>query len=244
MKYYRIKDLIVYLKDGKQIVSITIESNETRLFLDPIDLVAQSNLSIIELDLLVGNFISFEYFNEGEILKSGRTYYKGKSNIIKNFSIKIEKRNYDTNFKQFLKIIEVFNFVKNNNLIIGLKTEVNSIIFIADKKLRRITGLNKDNYFYLEGSYIFPEYFQIGENVNINTNLPFEKCLKSNVLLKFLNLRLKDGFKTIKDIKSIATGNKFNVSYESDPYDYSNWLEDISGSDDPEIMNDVYWNLD
>lgn len=241
MIYYRIKDLVVYLKSGKQIVSITLESNKDRLFLDPIELVERSNLSIIELDLLIGNFISFEYFKEGEILKSGRTYYNGKSNIIKNFTLKIEKVNNIYNIKPFLKIIEVFDFVKNNKLIIGLKTESNRTIFIADKKLSRITGLNRNDYFYLEGSYIYPVYFQIGENVNINTNLPFEKCLKSDVLLKFLNLRLKDGCKTVKELKSIVLEDRYN---DSDAYDYSNWLEDISGTDDPEIMNDVYWNLD
>lgn len=27
-------------------------------------------------------------------------------------------------------------------------------------------------------------------------------------------------------------------------YDRSNWLMDAAGTDDPEVMNDVYWNLD
>ena len=27
-------------------------------------------------------------------------------------------------------------------------------------------------------------------------------------------------------------------------YDDRNWLADASGTNDPEIMNDVYWNLD
>ncbi|WP_158838314.1 hypothetical protein [Polaribacter sp. L3A8] len=27
-------------------------------------------------------------------------------------------------------------------------------------------------------------------------------------------------------------------------YNESNWLEDAAGTDNPEVMNDVYWNLD
>lgn len=27
-------------------------------------------------------------------------------------------------------------------------------------------------------------------------------------------------------------------------YNESNWLEDVAGTDNPEVMNDVYWNLD
>lgn len=42
--------------------------------------------------------------------------------------------------------------------------------------------------------------------------------------------------------------NEYQPSYENDDYysDYNsdNWLIDAAGSDDPEVMNDVYWNLD
>jgi len=30
----------------------------------------------------------------------------------------------------------------------------------------------------------------------------------------------------------------------SDDYDSNDWLRDVAGTDDPEVMNDVYWNLD
>jgi len=32
--------------------------------------------------------------------------------------------------------------------------------------------------------------------------------------------------------------------YYYDDYNSSNWLSDAAGTDDPEVMNDVYWNLD
>ena len=34
----------------------------------------------------------------------------------------------------------------------------------------------------------------------------------------------------------------FNYDYREESYD--NWLEEAAGTDDPETMNDVYWNLD
>lgn len=34
----------------------------------------------------------------------------------------------------------------------------------------------------------------------------------------------------------------FNYDYREESYD--NWLADAAGTDDPETMNDVYWNLD
>lgn len=33
-------------------------------------------------------------------------------------------------------------------------------------------------------------------------------------------------------------------SYDDYHYDRNNWLVDAAGTDDPEVMNDVYWNLD
>jgi len=37
--------------------------------------------------------------------------------------------------------------------------------------------------------------------------------------------------------------NDYDYNYD-DYYDSSNWLADAAGTDDPEVMNDVYWNLD
>lgn len=42
---------------------------------------------------------------------------------------------------------------------------------------------------------------------------------------------------------TIERHEDFKKSYYN-YYDSSNWLADASGTDDPEVMNDVYWNLD
>jgi len=36
----------------------------------------------------------------------------------------------------------------------------------------------------------------------------------------------------------------FDYDYSDYSYDSDNWLRDAAGTDDPEVMNDVYWNLD
>lgn len=33
-------------------------------------------------------------------------------------------------------------------------------------------------------------------------------------------------------------------TYTNEPYDKNNWLEDAAGTNDPDVMNDVFWNLD
>lgn len=41
------------------------------------------------------------------------------------------------------------------------------------------------------------------------------------------------------------TDNDYYDSYNDDYYyDSNDWLVDAAGSNDPEVMNDVYWNLD
>ena len=44
----------------------------------------------------------------------------------------------------------------------------------------------------------------------------------------------KSSFKTISD-------NNYDNEYY---YNSDDWLKDAAGTDDPETMNDVYWNLD
>lgn len=50
--------------------------------------------------------------------------------------------------------------------------------------------------------------------------------------------------------KNLLTYKEEKQDEDYDDYDYenynssNNWLRDAAGTDDPETMNDVYWNLD
>lgn len=48
---------------------------------------------------------------------------------------------------------------------------------------------------------------------------------------------------TIEKYEEYQESYDYDYDYD-DYYDNSNWLADAAGTDDPEVMNDVYWNLD
>lgn len=60
--------------------------------------------------------------------------------------------------------------------------------------------------------------------------------------IKWLPEEIKNKL-TIQGIKfeNLKRKTKNTNNYK---YNESNWLEDAAGTDNPEIMNDVYWNLD
>lgn len=63
--------------------------------------------------------------------------------------------------------------------------------------------------------------------------------------IKWFSKNIKDKInKQGIDFEDFRQENKYSNYSNSYEYDDSNWLADAAGTDDPEIMNDVYWNLD
>jgi hypothetical protein len=66
----------------------------------------------------------------------------------------------------------------------------------------------------------------------------------------------KDWLKILVDLHNVKksklnvennhTVKKFydDIHDDNENYYYKNWLAEAAGTDDPEVMNDVYWNLD
>lgn len=89
-------------------------------------------------------------------------------------------------------------------------------------------------------------------------------CVTEDVISNFMIVKLSEllpdsskfdfEFRNINETKLKSYENyraRYSNNYDSDDYDnyyesYSsdNWLVDAAGCDDPEVMNDVYWNLD
>lgn len=85
-------------------------------------------------------------------------------------------------------------------------------------------------------------------------------CVTEEVISKFIIVKLSEllpdsskfdfEFRNINETKLKSYENyraRYSNNYDSDDYDSyrnDNWLVDAAGCDDPEVMNDVYWNLD
>ena len=183
----------------------------------------------------------------GEICKEGYP-------IIKDFWIEcadsvenMRKKNI-TSQKDFKEIKKVFHFNKYDKTTVGLDTGENKAIFISLNWISKITGLDLSEMHILEGSFIAPEYFDEGDNIYEGRDKEPEYCRKGGTLLKNLNLRLYGNVKEMRERfensePRYSTGN-YNKNDYGESYDSDNWLMDAAGTDDPEVMRDVYWNLD
>jgi hypothetical protein len=150
----------------------------------------------------------------------------------------------------FKKILKAFYFERNSNVTIGFDIGEEKAVFISAKRLLNMTSLSLNEIHILEGSYIAPEYFQEGENINSDISVEPKICKKSGVLLKNINLRfwgkineMHEKFETTERVKPRRNYYFNNYSHYDNNENY-NWLEEAAGTDNTEVMNDVYWNLD
>lgn len=74
----------------------------------------------------------------------------------------------------------------------------------------------------------------------IKENPELELNVKKEIILANLGYYTK---LTIEKHEEYQESYDYDYNY-NDYYDSSNWLADAAGTNDPEAMNDVYWNLD
>lgn len=74
------------------------------------------------------------------------------------------------------------------------------------------------------------------------SKIPIDKSLEEFAKEFIDDLRNLHDYKKIK-LKDFRPNQNYDFQQNSN-VDCNNWLEEASGTNDPETMNDVYWNLD
>lgn len=254
MRHKPILDVFTIIYKGRQRVGFKVQGIEKFLYLSPANVKQCTDIEINEVEILIGSKIRPEFYKKGEKMFGGEIYKDGYP-IIKDFWIEcsdtienMRKKNSDK-LKDLKEIKKVFHFHRFGKDNIGFDVGEEKAIFTSANRVLALTSLDLSEVHILEGSYIGPEYYQEGENIYEGMDKEAEICYKSDVIIKNLNLRF---FGKIEEMHerfensepSYATGYD-NTSYDYDSgYDSSNWLADAAGTDDPEVMRDVYWNLD
>ena len=253
MEYRIIIDVFTIIWKGKQKVGFKLENLDKPLFVSPKFVFNNTGIKINEVELLIGSRLKPNFFEIGDKMFSGKIFQKGESKIVKSFNIimassinelKIKNNKYLKNFKEIKK---VFHFTRNNRTSVGFDIGEEKATFISANWLKGLTTLDLDEIHILEGSFILPEYFEVGENIYEGMDKAPDICRKSGVILKDLKIRfygkideMHERFEN-SEPEYVTTYENYDSDYG---YDSSNWLEDLAGTDDPEVMRDVYWNID
>ena len=145
-----------------------------------------------------------------------------------NYS-KFRNNKADSSLKDYVKIdISDWNALEKEKLFVGALKGINHFYYtITNKTKMPICGFNSVMDAINGESFIFV-------NVKSIKWLPTEiknKIKSQNIEFEELNTKYQE-----RDFKE--------NNYPEDRYNESNWLEDAAGTNDPETMNDVYWNLD
>lgn len=145
-----------------------------------------------------------------------------------NYS-KFRNNKVDSSLKDYVKInISDWNALEKEKLFVGALKGINHFYYtITNKTKMPVSGFNSVMDAINGENFVF---------VNIKSIKWFPTEIKNKI--KSQNIEFEE-----LGTKYEARGFQENHFYE-DRYDENNWLEDAAGTNDPETMNDVYWNLD
>ena len=145
-----------------------------------------------------------------------------------NYS-KFRNNKVDSSLKDYEKInITDWNAIEKEKLFVGALKGINHFYYsITNKTKMPVSGFNSVMDAINGENFVF---------VNIKSIKWFPIEIKNKI--KSQNIEF-DELNTKYQERNYQENN-----YHEDNYNENNWLEDAAGTNDPETMNDVYWNLD
>ncbi|MCA0235862.1 MAG: hypothetical protein LCH81_05730 [Bacteroidetes bacterium] len=248
MRHKSIKNIKTRIRNKKQLVIVEFENNEF-VFLSPNNISQNTGLEIFELELLIGSTLRIEFYKKGDKMFNGSICDKDNL-IVKEYffelkkeveRLRIEDKNQILGFRKIKKIFYFYKFGKDN---VGIQTEDDSVTFISLKRFEIQSSLNKSEQHILTGSYIFPEFYMIGETLHNGTPVT-----QDNKILKWINLRYSDKIENMhqnfENSIGYYNGKEYSNTSDDGPgaYGYDSWEEmTLHEALDGDSSN--YWNID
>lgn len=241
MRHKPIQNIRTRIHKNKLLVIIEFKNKEF-VFLRPENIRQNTTIEVNELELLIDSTLRIDFYKKGDKMFNDKICSKDDI-LVKEYFFElaepIEKlrESKKENLLAFKKIKEIFYFQKYGRENVGIKTEDDNVTFLSLKRFEIQSKLEKSEQHILIGSYIFPEYYKIGET------LPNGKeVTANNKLLKWINLRYSER------IDKMHQNFEENIAYYDGEDDYNPY--DDYGTDE-DFIRDVldgdpsnYWNID
>lgn len=248
MRHKPIINIRTRIRKKRQLVIVEFDNNEC-VFLSPNNIKQNTGLEVQELELLIGSTIRIDFFKKGDKMFNESVCEKDNL-IVKEYFFELQKPIEKLRIENkhqllpFKKIMQIFYFNKFGKDNVGIKTEDEYVTFISLKRFEFQSNLGKSEQHILVGSYIFPEFYKIGESFSNGTPIT-----QNNKLLKWINLRYSNKIADMHENfeRSIGYFNGESYSDESNDgpgaYGYSSW-EEMTLHEAFEGDSGNYWNID
>jgi hypothetical protein len=237
-----------FIYKGIQQVGIKFENSEKAIFLNPPDVKKAVGLDIHEVELLAGSQIKPVFYQKGDTMKNGKECYRDEY-FIKDFELipkgtieqmkKINSRKLDP----YKKVLEVYSFHRRGKKFTGFVVGTDKTVYVSTNIVKAFTRLEPEDFKILEGSYVYPKYYKVGEDINDDLDLPPEPCRKPNTILKQFNIRMVDTAKKMQEnFDNYRLANNFNhSSYKKygGPHGFDDMAIDVAFEGDPANI----WNI-
>lgn len=146
------------------------------------------SLQINELEILTGSKVRIDFFKVGDEMRSGNICNKDEE-YVKEYFIKLEepidilreKKQYS--ILPFLMIEKIFYYEKNGKMLPGIKTYGSDrTIFLNEGRLEKVSGLEKDEQHILNRSFIYVDYYKIGDDLGKSGKVYTNNLVKTIII--------------------------------------------------------------
>lgn len=229
MRHKLITNVRTRLRGKRQLVIVVFENNDF-VFLSAGSIKSNTSLEVNELELLIGSRLRITYYKNGEQTTIGTICTKDNL-LVKEFffelqkpveKLRIENRSQLLPFQKIRKIFYFFKFERDN---VGIETEDGNVTFITLKRFESQSHIEQSEQHILVGSYIFPEYYKIGDKLSDGD------IIRTNKVLKQLNLRyssrVENMHENFENRITYYDGHNYYSSNDNGPevYGYNSWEE-------------------
>lgn len=200
---HQIFDIRPSIKKFEQIIDFDCVDFARTLTIGIETFANKTKIDISEAEILINSKMKIHFYSIGEILKNGNKCQKNKENI-KGVEIiqadSIEKMRIN-NLERLLYFNSIRNISqgvnKNGNKFTKIQLDNLTSFFVNDSYLKKITGLNIDEYHFLVGELVSPVFYKAGEITEPENRI----TQKDNTIVKYLNLRLNDTIENFRKFK-------------------------------------------
>ena len=259
MRHKPIRNIKTRIRKKRQLVIIEFETPNEFVFLAPGNIKQNTGLEVYELELLIGSTLRIDFYTKGEKMFNGGICDKDNL-IVKEYFFELQKPveklrvEYANRLLPFKKIKQIFYFHKFDKDNVGIKTIDDQVTFISLKRFEIQSKLEKSEQHILVGSYIYPEFYKIGDILPNGTPIT-----QNNKILRWINLRYADNIEGMHEAFENNSAGYYDGNEGYDPYEnygksydqYGGPSDGYGGSLDDDFINDVldgepdaYWNID
>lgn len=235
----RINRVFYRIIKGRGTVGFELDGLDTTVFVSMKWLNIKTGLTPTSIETIVGSTMRVSFYKKGEEMLN-HNVCTASNRIVRDFYIEFSEPLDGNCTLTFKKITSMHIFTRNGKESVCIKFSHDDVCFVSLKRILGLACLKEHELNKLIGSWMAPEYYEAGEQMNSGMF-----CRKSKTIVKELNLRLSGSITDLKnDLTQCSIPNSRSYAniesqYEYEAPAYTSFTNDFTHPSDNPYYNDA-----